>query len=212
MKTQKNNYWISIIIIAILMGVFSSCEKDEEDITPMQELSAIDNMLTEFNQECLDNNLLLLESLWTTQIDTIWPTDEFGLPIRERHPVTGEWIINGTVETYITPNEAYRRSDIFTAESVEALKNNIRTWQSENPDLRISIIENPYDENGEIIDRVMGEKSFHDVLAELNNVGSLLVQNPTMTADEIISNQISSGLEIIQEAKIEALNELIEGI
>lgn len=210
MKTQKN-YWISVMIIAILMGVFSSCEKDEE-ITPIQELSEIDNMLTNFNQECIDNNLLLVESLWTTQIDTIWPTDANGLPIRERHPITGEWIINGTVETYITPNEAYRRSDIFTAEAVEALKNDIRTWQSQNPDSRISIIENPYDENGEIIDRVMGEYSFHDVLAELNNVGSLLVQNPSMTADEIISNQIDSGLEIIQEAKIEALNELIEGI
>ena len=210
MKTQKN-YWISVMIIAILMGVFSSCEKDEE-IAPMQELSAIDNMLTEFNQECIDNNLLLVESLWTTQIDTIWPTDEFGLPIRERDPITGEWIINGTVETYITPNEAYRRSDLFTAEAVEALKNDIRTWQSQNPDSRISIIEDPYDENGEIIDRIVGEYSFHDVLAELNNVGSLLVQNPSMTADEIISNQVNSGLEIIQEAKIEALNELIEGI
>lgn len=211
MKTQKN-YWISIIVIAILMGVFSSCEKDEEDITPIQEKSAIDSMLTDFNQECIDNNLLLVESLWTTQIDTIWPTDANGLPIRERHPITGEWIINGTVETYITPNEAYRRSDLFTAEAVEALKNDIRTWQSQNPDSRISIIEDPYDENGEIIDRIVGEHSFHEILARLNNVGSLLVQNPSMTADEIISNQIDSGLEIIQEAKIEALNELIEGI
>ncbi len=200
----KIKFFLAIILGVIAIGLFSSCEKDE----PKPEATEWDNLLISISNDMESYNQWLSEQLFQQVNDTIWPLGPDGLPVKERHPETGEWIINGVNAVYNDFANAKRMSENNANEKMGLLAQKLWEWQDANPNKRGMFSSWDYEDCFIVIETIDG-KSLQEDATILNELGKLAIQYPNKPPITIIRDECIKLIPKTKKASIVHLEKVI---
>lgn len=177
---KKFNFFVVMMLGVFTIG-FMSCE--EEDPQPTgKKLVYGDSLSVELIKVI---NYYAYEQMARIN-DTLWPLDANGLPYRERHPVTGEWIHNGIKLVEVTLAEQLVKLGFKSAEELVKERGRTIIFFDQNPNEKI-YVEFPND--ARILGRTTEDgKVFKTEMLALNDVRQTLVDNPNLYMSQVITN------------------------